>query len=84
MKSYTPVNNLVFFSKLIERDVSRRLNSHLITNGLQNDKQFASKEHHNTETMMIGLFAEALQGFHENKCTMIVFLDLPAAFYTMD
>ena len=42
-KNYRPVNNLVFFSKLIERVVSKRLNTHLITNGLQNDKQFAYK-----------------------------------------
>ena len=40
-KNYRPVNNLVFFSKLIERVVSRRLNSHLLLNGLQNDKNFA-------------------------------------------
>ena len=83
-KNYRPVNNLVFFSKLIERVVSKRLNSHLITNGLQNDKQFAYKKHHNTETMMVGLIDEVLEGFDENKCTVIVFLDLSAAFDTID
>ena len=83
-KNYRPVNNLVFFSKLIERVVSRRLNSHLKTNGLQNDKQFAYKKHHNTETMMVGLVDEALEGFEEGRCTVIVFLDLSAAFDTID
>ena len=83
-KNYRPVNNLVFFSKLIERVVSRRLNSHLDANGLQNDKNFAYKKHHNTETMMVGLIDEVLEGFENNKCTVIVFLDLSAAFDTID
>ena len=34
--------------------------------------------------MMIGLVDEALEGFDENKCTVIVFLDLSAAFDTID
>ena len=83
-RNYRPVNNLVFFSKLIERVVSRRLNSHMTLNGLQNDKNFAYKKHHNTETMMVGLVDEVLEGFEDNKCTVIVFLDLSAAFDTID
>ena len=83
-KNFRPVNNLVFFSKLIERVVSRRLNSHMSSNGLQNDKQFAYKKHHNTEAMMVEMVDEALEGFDDNKCTVIVFLDLSAAFDTID
>ena len=83
-KNYRPVNNLMFFSKLIERVVSRRFNSHLTLNGLQNDKNYAYKKHHNTETMMIELVDEVLEGFENNKCTVIVFLDLSAAFDTID
>ena len=79
-KNYRPVNNLVFFSKLIERVVSKRMNTHLITNGLQNDKQFAYKKHHNTETMMIGLVDEALEGFEENMCTVISVFRLIGCF----
>ena len=33
---------------------------------------------------MVGLVDEALEGFDENKCTIIVFLDLSAAFDTID
>ena len=64
--------------------MSRRLNSHLTSNGLQNDKNFAYKKHHNTETMMLGLVDEVLEGFDDGKCTVIVFLDLSAAFDTID
>ena len=33
---------------------------------------------------MVGLIDEVLEGFDENKCTVIVFLDLSAAFDTID
>ena len=64
--------------------MSRRLNSHMTLSRLQNDKNFAYKKHGNTETMMIGLVDEVLEGFEDNKCTVIVFLDLSAAFDTID
>ena len=34
--------------------------------------------------MMVGLVDEVLEGFDENKRTIIVFLDLSAAFNTID
>ena len=34
--------------------------------------------------MMRGLFDEVLRGFDENKATIIIFLDLSAAFDTID
>ena len=34
--------------------------------------------------MMIELVGEVLEGFENNKCTVIVFLDLSAAFDTID
>ena len=83
-KNYRPVNNLVFLSKSIERVVTKRLNSHMTKNNLHNKKQFAYKEHHSTETMMAGVANDVLSGFDENKCTVMIFLDLSAAFDTID
>ena len=54
------------------------------TNGLNNDNAFAYKKFHNTETMMLGVANEVLHGFDENKCTIVLFLDLSAAFDTID
>ena len=34
--------------------------------------------------MMIGLFDDALRGFDENQATIVIFLDLNAAFDTID
>ena len=83
-KNYRPVNNLVFFSKLIERVVKRRTNGHMTVNALHTDNQFGYKQWHSTETMMLGLSDEVLSGFEKNECTIIVFLDLSAAFDTID
>ena len=43
-KNYCPVNNLVFFSKLIERIIQKRLDTHMTINGLHSDTQFAYKK----------------------------------------
>ena len=83
-KNFRPVNNLVFLSKLIERVASRRIDNHMAKNNLHNKKQFAYKEFHSTETMMTGVVSDVLKGFDENKCTVMVFLDLSAAFDTID
>ena len=82
--NYRPVNNLVFFSKLIERVVKKQLDQHMTINSLHEPSQFGYKSHHNTETMMIGLFDDALRGFDENQATIVIFLDLSAAFDTID
>ena len=34
--------------------------------------------------MMVGVTNDVLTGFDENKCTVMVFLDLSAAFDTID
>ena len=83
-KNYRPVNNLVFFSKLIQLIVLKRLDSHTSINGLHSDEQFGYKKYHSTETMMLGIVNNVLCGFDENTCTIILFLDLSAAFDTID
>ena len=83
-KNYRPVNNLIFFSKLIERIVLLRIDDHLITNNLQNHNQFGYKKHHSTETLMLGIANDVLEGFDENLCTIMMFLDLSAAFDLID
>ena len=83
-KNYRPVNNLLFFSKLIERVVSKRLEEHMTVNCLHEQSQFSYKQHHNTETMMLGITDEVLRGFDNNLATIVIFLDLSAAFDTID
>ena len=42
-KNYRPVNNLLFFSKIVERVILKRLNTHMSDNGLCIDSAFAYK-----------------------------------------
>ena len=83
-KNYRPVSNLAFLSKLIERVVLKRLDHHMNVNKLHNDNQFGYKKYHSTETMILGIVNDILNGFDAGKATITVFLDLSAAFDTID
>ena len=81
---YRPVNNLRFLSKLIERVAKIRKDEHMTINVLHTPEEFGYKQNHNTETMLIGLTDEVLRGFDQNQATVVIFLDLSAAFDTID
>ena len=82
--NFRPVNNLLYLSKLIEREVDYQVDKHMTKHNLHENSQFPYKTNHNTETMMLGVTDEVLRGFDENKATVIIFLDLSAAFDTID
>ena len=84
LKNYRPVNNLVFLSKLIERIVQKRIEYHMESNNLHTKEFFGYKRFHSTETMMLGITEEILSGFDDGKCTIMLFMDLSAAFDTID
>ena len=83
-KNYRPVNNLRFLSKLTERVAKIRKDEHMTSHALHTPEEFGYKQNHNTETMMLGLTDEVLRGFDENQATIVIFLDLSAAFDTID
>lgn len=83
-KNFRPVNTLLFFSKLIERVVLIQLNEHMTKHNLHELSQYGYKKFHSTELMILGLVDEVLRGFDVNLVTLIVFLDLSAAFDTLD
>ena len=84
MKNYRPVSNLIFLGKLIERVVLRRLNEHLSRNNLNCQEQFAYKKHHSTETLLIKIVNDVLIAADEKTATVVMLLDLSAAFDTVD
>lgn len=53
-------------------------------NRLHINNQFGYKQFHSTETMMLGLTNDVLLGFDDDQCTVMLFLDLSAAFDTID
>ena len=64
--------------------MATRLDDHMDENSLHENSQFAYKAEHNTETMMLSMTDEALRGFDNNMATVVIFLDLSAAFDTID
>ena len=83
LKNYRPISNLSFISKLIERVVLRQLNEHMKRNGLEVDEESAYKKHHSTETIMIKVVNDLLISFDSKSATVLLMLDLSAAFDTV-
>ena len=83
-RNYRPIVNLQFLSKLIEKVVLKQLLTHMKSNNLECPDQFAYKKNHSTETILLQVVDEVLVGFDEGSCTILVLLDMSAAFDTVD
>jgi hypothetical protein len=84
LKNFRPVSNLTFLGKIIERVVLRRLNNHMSRNNLHCPNQSAYKKNHSTETLLIRIWNDLLVATDERKATVVMLLDLSAAFDTVD
>ena len=84
LKHFRPVSNLTFIGKLIERVVLKRLNEHLSLHNLNRNEQSAYKKCHSTETLLIRIWNDLLVATDQKSCTVMMMLDLSAAFDTVD
>ena len=84
LANYRPIVNLQFLSKLIEKCVLLQLTDHMQANNLHCHEQFAYKKNHSTETMILQIVNDVLNGFEKGTCTILVLLDMSAAFDTVD
>ena len=83
-KSYRPISNIEFISKIIEKVVSIRLDEHMNINDLHTPEQFAYKKRHSTEHLVLQVVDEVLVGFEKGSATIVILLDLSAAFDTVN
>ena len=83
-KNYRPVSNLVFVSKIIERVVEIRLDEHMVHNDLYMDKNYGYRKDHSTELLMLKVVNDLFESFDKNIPSVVVLLDLSAAFDTVD
>ena len=79
-----PISNLSFASKLTERAVFAQIHDHLITNKLYPKAQYAYREFHSTETALLRVKNDILLNMNQQRVTLLVLLDLSAAFDTVD
>ena len=83
LSNYRPVSNLSFVSKLLEKVVSKRLNTHKVANNLYEPYQSAYRAGHSTETAVLRVQSDILSEIDNGKCVFLVLLDLSAAFDTV-
>jgi hypothetical protein len=84
LANYRPISNLNFLSKLLERLISSRLLLHL--NSFESIPKFQSayRKFHSTETALLRIHNDLLLSMENKRASALVFLDLSAAFDTVD
>ena len=83
-KNLRPVSNFVYISKLTERSVFNQIYDHLVRSGLYPLLQSAYRRYHSTETALVKLANDILLNMSSQRVTLLVLLDLSAAFNTVD
>ena len=82
--NYRPVSNLPFLSKVVEKAVISQLSTHMHQNCPLPSCQSAYRPHHSTESALIKVQSDILHNMENQKVTILVMIDLSAAFDTID
>ena len=83
-KKYRPVSNLCSLSKLVEHCMLKQFLKHCDNNCLLPDFQSAYQANYSTETSLVKMANDILWAMEEQHITMMVILDLSAAFDMVD
>ena len=82
--SYRPISNLDYISKILERLFLSRIQPHITSSPNFNQYQSAYRRHHSTETSVLHTLDNILLSSDSGKSTVVISLDLSAAFDTID
>ena len=84
LKSYRPVSNLPYLSKVLEKIVLSRLLNFLEETGQHEPHQSAFRSAHITETALVWVSSNISSALDRREGVFLVLLDLSAAFDTID
>lgn len=84
LKNYRPISNLPFNSKIIEKIVTVQINSFLKENSIMEELQSGFRINYSTETALTKIVSDLRLNSDANKVSILVLLDLSAAFNTID
>ena len=84
LSNYRPVCGGLYIDKLIQKCVFMQLNNHMLNNNLHIPFQSGYKVHHSCETVLLRLFNDILMVLDTGSCSVVLLLDLSAAFDTVD
>ena len=80
LNNFRPISNLIFISKILERVVASRIQSHLSSNSLSSSFQSAYRIFHSTETTLLKFHNDLILAMDRGEVTSLILLDLSAAF----
>jgi hypothetical protein len=83
-ENFRPVNNLSFVSKIAEKAVVGQMLNHCEDNAPLPTNQSAYRPFHSTETALVKVQSDILMSMDQREVTLLVLLDLSAAFDTVD
>ena len=84
IKSFRPISNISFLSKLTERLVVNRFNKHTDIYHLLPVRQSAYRQFHSTETAIAIVHYDIVCTIDAGNVSVLVLLDLSTAFDTVD
>ena len=84
IKSYRPISNLSFISKVVERLAVNRFSDHAFQHNLLPERQSAYRRYHSTETAITIVYNDIVPSTDAGFVSAWVLLDLSAAFATVD
>ena len=82
--NYRPIANVSFLSKVVERVVADQLQAHLDETDALDPFQSGFRPRHGTETALVTLCDDLLREADRGKVSLLVLLDISAAFDTID